>query len=194
MPTSVPSRASCPSPTRSRERRVRRSMRCERWASRSCLRLGKGQEEAHHRDTMTLLLELLDQSLLPIRAHASLYRRSRHCAFGCTGWHEPEWEEGSGREAPEARSSCSSHSGSCQPVHPNAQCRLRRRSRGPSAPGHRSQAGACIVSLADQIKGEARQAIDALRAMGIEVLLATGGLEVPYIWERAKRRLTIATR
>ena len=36
---------------------------------------------------------------------------------------------------------------------------------------------ACVVSLADQIKGEARQAIDALRAMGIEVLLATGDQE-----------------
>lgn len=32
----------------------------------------------------------------------------------------------------------------------------------------------CVVSLADQIKAEARQAIDALRTMGIEVLLATG--------------------
>jgi magnesium-transporting ATPase (P-type) len=31
--------------------------------------------------------------------------------------------------------------------------------------------------LPDQIKGEARQAIDALRAMGIEVLLATGDQE-----------------
>ncbi|BGP30043.1 Cu(2+)-transporting P-type ATPase [Rhodotorula toruloides] len=36
---------------------------------------------------------------------------------------------------------------------------------------------ACIVSLADQIKPEARQAIDALRWMGIEVLLATGDQE-----------------
>ncbi|BGP37909.1 Cu(2+)-transporting P-type ATPase [Rhodotorula kratochvilovae] len=33
---------------------------------------------------------------------------------------------------------------------------------------------ACVVSLADTIKSEARQAIDALRWMGIEVLLATG--------------------
>jgi hypothetical protein len=66
---------------------------------------------------MTLLLELLDQSLLPIRAHASLYIRMRNADFGSL---------------------------------------------------------ACIVSLADQIKGEARQAIDALRAMGIEVLLAFG--------------------
>lgn len=33
---------------------------------------------------------------------------------------------------------------------------------------------ACIVSLADTVKGEARQAIDALRAMGIQVALATG--------------------
>ncbi|GAA5860546.1 hypothetical protein JCM3774_006203 [Rhodotorula dairenensis] len=36
---------------------------------------------------------------------------------------------------------------------------------------------ACVVSLADQIKAEARQAVDALRAMGIEVLLATGDQE-----------------
>ncbi|GAA5989215.1 hypothetical protein JCM10908_001211 [Rhodotorula pacifica] len=36
---------------------------------------------------------------------------------------------------------------------------------------------ACVVSLADQVKGEARQAVDALRAMGIEVLLATGDQE-----------------
>lgn len=33
---------------------------------------------------------------------------------------------------------------------------------------------ACVVSLADMIKSEARQAIDALRWMGVEVLLATG--------------------
>ncbi|KAK4703623.1 P-type Cu+ transporter, partial [Phenoliferia sp. Uapishka_3] len=33
---------------------------------------------------------------------------------------------------------------------------------------------ACIVSLADTVKGEARQAIDALRWMGIHVYLATG--------------------
>ncbi|KAI5479623.1 Cu2+-exporting ATPase [Pseudohyphozyma bogoriensis] len=33
---------------------------------------------------------------------------------------------------------------------------------------------ACVVSLADTIKGEARQAIDALRWMGIRVSLATG--------------------
>ena len=36
---------------------------------------------------------------------------------------------------------------------------------------------ACAVSLADTIKSEARQAIDALRWMGIEVLLATGDQE-----------------
>ncbi|GAA5830270.1 hypothetical protein JCM11251_001288 [Rhodosporidiobolus azoricus] len=36
---------------------------------------------------------------------------------------------------------------------------------------------ACIVSLADTIKPEARQAIDALRWMGIEVALATGDQE-----------------
>ncbi|GAA6037104.1 hypothetical protein JCM8097_008737 [Rhodosporidiobolus ruineniae] len=36
---------------------------------------------------------------------------------------------------------------------------------------------ACIVSLADTIKAEARQAIDALRWMGIEVALATGDQE-----------------
>ena len=33
---------------------------------------------------------------------------------------------------------------------------------------------ACVVSLADTVKAEARQAIDALRWMGVEVLLATG--------------------
>ncbi|BGP13850.1 hypothetical protein JCM10213_002488 [Rhodosporidiobolus nylandii] len=33
---------------------------------------------------------------------------------------------------------------------------------------------ACVVSLADTVKAEARQAIDALRWMGIEVALATG--------------------
>ena len=33
---------------------------------------------------------------------------------------------------------------------------------------------ACMVSLADSVKGEARQAIDALRWMGVEVLLVTG--------------------
>lgn len=33
---------------------------------------------------------------------------------------------------------------------------------------------ACIISLADTIKGEARQAVDALRMMGIEVEIATG--------------------
>ncbi|GAA6009075.1 hypothetical protein JCM10207_004084 [Rhodosporidiobolus poonsookiae] len=36
---------------------------------------------------------------------------------------------------------------------------------------------ACVVSLADQIKAEARQAIDALRWMGVEVALATGDQE-----------------
>jgi Cu+-exporting ATPase len=36
---------------------------------------------------------------------------------------------------------------------------------------------ACVVSLADTIKAEARQAIDALRWMGIEVALATGDQE-----------------
>ncbi|GAA5968159.1 hypothetical protein JCM11641_003753 [Rhodosporidiobolus odoratus] len=36
---------------------------------------------------------------------------------------------------------------------------------------------ACIVSLSDTIKAEARQAIDALRWMGIEVALATGDQE-----------------
>jgi Cu+-exporting ATPase len=36
------------------------------------------------------------------------------------------------------------------------------------------QSFACIISLADTIKGEARQAIDALRWMGIEVALVTG--------------------
>lgn len=36
---------------------------------------------------------------------------------------------------------------------------------------------ACMISLADQVKAEARQAIDALRALGIEVLLATGDQE-----------------
>lgn len=36
---------------------------------------------------------------------------------------------------------------------------------------------ACVVSLADTIKSEARQAIDALRWMGIAVLLATGDQE-----------------
>ncbi|GAA5889021.1 hypothetical protein JCM5296_002776 [Sporobolomyces johnsonii] len=36
---------------------------------------------------------------------------------------------------------------------------------------------ACTISLSDTIKGEARQAIDALRWMGIEVQLATGDQE-----------------
>lgn len=36
------------------------------------------------------------------------------------------------------------------------------------------QSLACVVSLADTIKGEARQAIDALRWMGIEVAVVTG--------------------
>ncbi|GAA5848530.1 hypothetical protein JCM8547_004541 [Rhodosporidiobolus lusitaniae] len=36
---------------------------------------------------------------------------------------------------------------------------------------------ACVVSLADTVKSEARQAIDALRWMGVEVLLATGDQE-----------------
>ncbi|GAA6063279.1 hypothetical protein JCM10212_004661 [Sporobolomyces blumeae] len=36
---------------------------------------------------------------------------------------------------------------------------------------------ACIISLADTIKAEARQAIDALRWMGVEVQLATGDQE-----------------
>ncbi|GAA5996163.1 heavy metal translocating P-type ATPase [Rhodotorula paludigena] len=37
---------------------------------------------------------------------------------------------------------------------------------------------ACVVALADTIKSEARQAIDALRAMGVEVVLATGDQEL----------------
>lgn len=40
---------------------------------------------------------------------------------------------------------------------------------------------ACIVSLADTVKGEARQAIDALRWMGIRVYLATGDQEATAV-------------
>ncbi|KAL8293123.1 hypothetical protein RQP46_000817 [Phenoliferia psychrophenolica] len=43
------------------------------------------------------------------------------------------------------------------------------------------QSLACIVSLADTVKGEARQAIDALRWMGIHVYLATGDQEATAV-------------
>ncbi|KAM0747535.1 copper P-type ATPase CtaA [Meredithblackwellia eburnea MCA 4105] len=43
------------------------------------------------------------------------------------------------------------------------------------------QSLACIISLADTVKGEARQAIDALRWMGIRVCLATGDQEATAV-------------
>lgn len=43
------------------------------------------------------------------------------------------------------------------------------------------QSLACIISLADTIKGEARQAIDALRWMGIHVFLVTGDQEATAV-------------